>query len=708
MADDQNPWTEDPNQTDQQDTNAMSGAPMGLPEPTPAQAQPDVGDFGLSVEATQQARREQQRAAPGRQTTPMAVDEMGNLIPGTGEQGPQSIKGYLQRNDAMPDDQYDAESKRIDPKGEMPVKDRHLQIIANQEDPSQKMAGIQTGAKRFDLGRAAARVASDNDHVYKSVEFMQHASDYVPKLHDAQFTQTRDGVVVTQGDKVYNLNNDQWKSFLHSNDSHFDMLQRNGLEDAMGRVTRDRSPIGAQGPGSETPDVSGSITGPTEEQLVGARAGARDANVPVPERANLPGQKGGRLEEDYGPTKEQIAPGREDTPAAEGPRAKGAPPTYPAARQQDQRPLPKTVGEARAQQEADSEANRIARGSIADDRPADTRQYQNMPPGVRADLREQFYNRAEQGGSDQVFRGPDGNLYPKIAPDFSRVGRPGGPPALAMGNGPAAPQDRAAAYDRAAAGAPPAPAQPPAQVQAGAQQFRRQLPAGTYDQSQNPRGRGMFIPDENHPGHGAWTGGEEGPQGGSVLTPEAAAQAAGGARPQPYGYAITEQSGGNPVTQVLTDEQLKTLEKRSSSVHLDKYGNTRSQTSSSESHRDAKPLYSPIAGGGAQQGRGGALQREPNAVTPSQAAEERQTINNYYNTLHEKVKNGDALEPQEKADYDAYRAHARELMQRHGGGQQQTEAPPPEALSMLKEGAPTRFNNGQVWTLRGGKPVRVQ
>lgn len=38
-----------------------------------------------------------------------------------------------------------------------------------------------------------------------------------------------------------------------------------------------------------------------------------------------------------------------------------------------------------------------------------------------------------------------------------------------------------------------------------------------------------------------------------------------------------------------------------------------------------------------------------------------------------------------------------------GGGQ-----PPPQALQHLKEGQPTTFANGQTWTLKGGKPVRVK
>ena len=34
--------------------------------------------------------------------------------------------------------------------------------------------------------------------------------------------------------------------------------------------------------------------------------------------------------------------------------------------------------------------------------------------------------------------------------------------------------------------------------------------------------------------------------------------------------------------------------------------------------------------------------------------------------------------------------------------------PPPQAIALLKEGVPQHFANGQVWTLKGGKPVRVQ
>lgn len=34
--------------------------------------------------------------------------------------------------------------------------------------------------------------------------------------------------------------------------------------------------------------------------------------------------------------------------------------------------------------------------------------------------------------------------------------------------------------------------------------------------------------------------------------------------------------------------------------------------------------------------------------------------------------------------------------------------PPPQAIALLKEGVPQHFANGQVWTLKAGKPVRVQ
>ncbi len=36
------------------------------------------------------------------------------------------------------------------------------------------------------------------------------------------------------------------------------------------------------------------------------------------------------------------------------------------------------------------------------------------------------------------------------------------------------------------------------------------------------------------------------------------------------------------------------------------------------------------------------------------------------------------------------------------------ELPPPEALKLLKENFPTRFENGQVWTLKDGKPLQVK
>ena len=40
--------------------------------------------------------------------------------------------------------------------------------------------------------------------------------------------------------------------------------------------------------------------------------------------------------------------------------------------------------------------------------------------------------------------------------------------------------------------------------------------------------------------------------------------------------------------------------------------------------------------------------------------------------------------------------------------QPQEAAPPPEAFAGLEEGKQRRFRNGQVWTIKGGQPVRVQ
>jgi len=37
-----------------------------------------------------------------------------------------------------------------------------------------------------------------------------------------------------------------------------------------------------------------------------------------------------------------------------------------------------------------------------------------------------------------------------------------------------------------------------------------------------------------------------------------------------------------------------------------------------------------------------------------------------------------------------------------------SEQPPPEAIARLKEGEPTAFSNGQIWTLKGGQAVRIR
>ena len=55
----------------------------------------------------------------------------------------------------------------------------------------------------------------------------------------------------------------------------------------------------------------------------------------------------------------------------------------------------------------------------------------------------------------------------------------------------------------------------------------------------------------------------------------------------------------------------------------------------------------------------------------------------------------------------------REIRQFTGQGQgqqrqQEQKPPPPQALQSLKEGVNTTFGNGEVWTLRGGQPVRVR
>lgn len=666
MADDQEPLQNDPNfvanQTGQ-DTNAPSGAPMGLPEPTQPQGQPDVGDFGVPVEMTRKAREE----APARPTPTAQVDDYGNPIPGSTEQQPLDLKGYMQRNTAMPEDRYTAESKKADPKGEMTVQQRHLQTIANQQDPTDQMGAVLTGAKRYDAGRSLAAVAAANDHYYQATEFFRHASDYVPKLHDMDVTQTRDGVVITQGDQVYNLRNDQFKDFLHSNDSHFDMLQRNGLADAMARVTRDRSPVGAQGPGSENPAEARSTTdigvGPTKEQFVGETpAAARDADVPVPERANLPGEKGGRLQEDVGPTKEQMAPGYHPTPAPEAARPAG--PATPSA----QHDFPQTAAERAANPEVvpywqtgiDADINIVGRqggrrsASHTEPAPALNSNVRDIPlevyqqgtrafreslsPAERALVREKYYTAAERGSAD-------------IAPQ-------------------AAPQDRAAAYDRAAADrSQPAPAQAPArapaQVQAGAQQFRNQLPGYTPPQlgpNQQYKPSTGPIRDPDNPARVyqnpspamrrlADTGSLNMPgQEDRRLSPDEAAEAKEFTErhPQSGGYAITPQSGGQPVTSVITDEQLKTMEKRSSSQKPGKYGTATS--SSSESHREAKPITQPLYN--PQQERGGS--KDP---ALQDAIAQHQAQGKIYATLRKQAEGGE-LTPEQQYQVNVYEARA--------------------------------------------------
>ena len=51
---------------------------------------------------------------------------------------------------------------------------------------------------------------------------------------------------------------------------------------------------------------------------------------------------------------------------------------------------------------------------------------------------------------------------------------------------------------------------------------------------------------------------------------------------------------------------------------------------------------------------------------------------------------------------------SRDYYRQAAGRNQRGEQPPPAAVAKLKEGIPTRFGNGQVWTLRNGQPERVQ
>ncbi len=77
----------------------------------------------------------------------------------------------------------------------------------------------------------------------------------------------------------------------------------------------------------------------------------------------------------------------------------------------------------------------------------------------------------------------------------------------------------------------------------------------------------------------------------------------------------------------------------------------------------------------------------------------------------------DPLSPIYKADENAIQAEIEKraaalsntrLGQPAAPGTESTETLPPQAASSLKEGAITTFGNGQKWTLRNGKPVRVQ
>lgn len=73
-----------------------------------------------------------------------------------------------------------------------------------------------------------------------------------------------------------------------------------------------------------------------------------------------------------------------------------------------------------------------------------------------------------------------------------------------------------------------------------------------------------------------------------------------------------------------------------------------------------------------------------------------------------------ALLDQADADYDAQIKDLKgKFSPTNSGAPQpraapaQTDMPPPEAVQALKEGQVTTFENGQKWTLKGGKPERV-
>ena len=66
-----------------------------------------------------------------------------------------------------------------------------------------------------------------------------------------------------------------------------------------------------------------------------------------------------------------------------------------------------------------------------------------------------------------------------------------------------------------------------------------------------------------------------------------------------------------------------------------------------------------------------------------------------------------AIEEADKVNADQLAMLREQFKNKGGGAQPAGDQPPPEAVQQLKEGQITTFENGQKWTLKGGKPEKV-
>ncbi len=639
MADDQ----QDPNWSNQQDNNALSGAPLGLPEPTTdtggnENVNLNPSGEGLPMEAPGQM-------APGEKSNrdDNAAGQAGPFAAPGVEASPDvpNIKDYFARKNAMSPQEWNAWKDKIDPKGNMSMGEVGLRIVAAQ-NPENKVPALQANLKMADIGLSTAAVAIHNGDIYKATEILNHAAPLIPALHDVDFSPTKDGVVITQGDQTHVLNSSQLHNLSYDPGFHPDIIQRSGgLTDLINKATQDRSPVGPQGPGA----------GNTAQQEVNAPL--QDQDRPY---------TGLNPKTDYGPDAGYGYPANTQSGTQMGGTEKpieGVTVRQDSLRQQGIR------GDAQ-------------NGYYRDVQPPTPQEYSaNMSRGARDEFNRyspEIQKDIIQNYMDNNFAHANGQYIQRLTPEDVAKFTPQRPTGNQVPTSPGQqPMGQPISASERAGVAP-------SNAQAGAQQFQSQLPQG---QAANPRGRGTFIPDARNPGHGAWTGGE------SAAFPPQSSQQAAAPRPGSVGPNDEVEYMG----QKMTAGQAREKSEAFAAEHPQAPGWAASGTPVPAPQRDDRGKVIREKGGSSS-GRTPAAQHT--AEIQNQITDRTELANVYKEASHARA-NDKELTPIQKEVLDYYENN---VMAKHRPQPQYTAADtgfPPEAVQMLRQNPHTAVQFDKIF-----------